>query len=267
MSKKAPVIVSHNTPAITVKFIEVLLDESAAMLTRYGESSESAKILSREFVVEACRRLNGKQLYIGKNTLIEAQQQRYRIREEFSHGANIEDLADKYVLSTRQIRAICHEIRDTAPAKAATKGADLIAIVAVQMFMKIGESADDAVSAARGLLAIITAKFGGQQFYILSGKYLIRILRMIEVYRLDMSGYSHAAIAERLNITEDQVAEISDAYPAINIPDSSGLPKIRKHLSGYAKTFSGYAEINALLESATESITRAETIIKKLAGK
>lgn len=264
MGKKAPVIVSYSTPIISVRFIETLLDESAAMLTRYGESREDAQKLSRKFVIEVCQKLGAKQLYIGKNTLIEAQQRRYQIRGDVNQGASIKDVADKYQLSTRQILAIWREIRDTAPATSATKGADLIAFSAVRMFIKIGENANDAASAARGMLAVIAAKFGGKQFGIPRGNNLVRILRMIDVYRLDMSGYSHVAIAARLNLTEDQIAEISDAYPARTVPDASELPKIRVRLFNMAANFSGYAEINTLLESATESISRAEQIISEL---
>ncbi|HEY3309868.1 MAG TPA: Mor transcription activator family protein [Desulfuromonadaceae bacterium] len=266
MSKKGPVLVSYSTPVIAVRFIETLLDESTAMLIRYGENQEDAKKMSRQFVVEVGQKIGGSLLYIGKNSLIEAQQRRFQIREEFNHGESVKVLSDKYQLSTRQIDAICKEIQDTAPAKAATKGADFIAVVSARMFMKIGENIDDATSAARGLLAVIAAKFGGKQFCIPRGNCLNRLLRMIDVYRLDRSGYSHAAIAGRYNLTEDQVAEISDAYPARTMPDSSELPKIKIRLFNMAATFSGHAEINTLLESATENISRAEQIIEKLEG-
>lgn len=266
MSKKPPVIVSYFTPVISVRFIETLLDESSAILLRYGESREQTEKVSREFVVETCRKLGGALLYIGKNTRVEAQQRRYQIREEFNNGASDEELSGKYQLSTRMIIAIRREIRDAEPAKAAAKGTELIAITAVRMFMKIGENSQDAANVARGILAVITAKFGGKQFNAPCGKNLVRILRMIEVYRLDMSGYSHAAIAARFNLTEDQVTEISDAYPTSNMPDSSELPKIKKQLFNYAKTFSYYSEINTLLESAAQNISRSEEIIKKLEG-
>lgn len=265
MSKKAPVIVSYSTPILSVRFIETLLDESAAMLIRYGEGRECAEKLSREFSIEACRKLGGQLQYISKNIQLEAHHRHYQIREDFDQGTSIEDLSDKYQLSTRRVFTICREIRDTAPVKSAAKGFySIISIAAARMFMRIGENAADATSATRGLLAVIAVKFGGKQLYIPSGNTLVRLLRMIDVYRLDMRGFCHAAIATRFNLTEDQIAEISDAYPARNIPDSSELPKIKKQLFNYAKTFSDYAEINTLLESATETISRAEQIISKL---
>lgn len=269
MSNKPKIIVSYNTPEISVRFIETLLEESSAILTRYGESRKHAEQLSRKFVLETGQMLGGKLLYVGKNNLFNAQQRRFLIRREFNEEATQKELSEKFQLSTRHIHAIIHEIRDDHTAKAATKGADFIAITAAKIFIRIGESATDATNAARGLLAVISAKYGGKQLYIPTGATLERTLRMIEVYHLDMAGYSHAAIAARYGLTEDQIAEISDAYPATvrAIPDTSELPKIRTRLCNMAVCFSGYAEINTLLGEATERISRVEQIINKLEGK
>lgn len=265
MSRRKPILVSLNTPSDTIRFVETILDKSSDLLTHFGQTQQQAAKMSREIVIETCRMLGGKLLYISKNIRVEAQQRRQQIRDEFNQGTNKKDLSVKYQLTSRQIHAICHEIKDTVPAKATTKEAGFIAIVATRMFMKSGVNATDAANAARDLLALLTAKFCGKQILTPCGNNLVRILRMIDVQRLCITGYSYLA-AEHYSLTLDQITEILAAYPAATLPDITDLPKIKTRLFNYSKAFSDYSEVSEILHETAERISRAEEIISRLKG-
>lgn len=265
MSRHKPVLVSSKTNGAAIKFVKALLDESTALLIHLGQTQRHAEKLSQKFIFESCRMYGGKLLYFGKNSRVEAQQRRQQIRDDFNRGADIKDLVAKYQLSDRRIYSICHEIQDTVPAKATTRGAAFIAIPAARMFMKAGEPPDDAARATRGLLSTITARFGGRQFHLPQGKNLVRILRMIDVHRLCSAGYSYLA-AERYSLTADQITEILAAYPTATLPDITDLPKIKTRLFNYSKAFSDYTEVSEILHETAERISRAEEIISRLKG-
>lgn len=265
MSRHKPVLVSSKTNGDSIKFVKALLDESTALLIHLGQTQQHAVKLSQEFITESCRMFGGKCLYFGKNMMIDAQQRRQQIRDEFNRGADKKDLVAKYQLSDRRIHDICHKTQDTVPAKATTKGAVFFAIPAARMFMKIGETQDDAARAARGLLATLFARFAGRQFCLPRGDNLARILRMIDVHRLCSAGHSYLA-AERYSLTEDQITEILAAYPAITLPDITDLPKIKTRLFNYSKAFSDYTEVSEILHETAERISRAEEVIARLKG-
>ncbi len=249
-----------------IRFIEILMNESTAMLTRHGELLKNARLLSRDFIVDVHRQLSGSVMYFGKNTAYEMQMKHWAIQEDFHYGNTIDQLAIKYSLSTRQIYTIVHHKKDLTPAKAATTGAPLMAILATRMLMKAGIKQEDAVSAARGLLAVVVAKLGGTAPYITNPRFVEGIIKQIEIVRYRQAGKSIGSLAAHFQLTAEEISTIVKNHPTATMPDASELPKIKTRLFNLATSFSGFAEINTLLESATENISRAEEIIKKLEG-
>ena len=134
MSKHIPVIKKYAESGI--RFIEVLLNESHAMLIRHGETSEDAKRLSRNFVLEISQQLNGHLLYLGTNNLLKSELKYRQIRIDFKNGETIEQLSTKYGLSTRRIHFIVHIMKQNSEVKAATTVAPEIAIIAARMMIK-----------------------------------------------------------------------------------------------------------------------------------
>ena len=250
----------------TVNLIESLLHESEAMLLRHGETRLAAEKLSCGFVIELSKKAGGQSQYIGKNALLNAQSNRASIREDFKAGCTVNQLAEKYKLTTVRIYQIVGTRKENQIAKADMTLSAHVAITATHMFIKTGSQPDDAAMAARGLLAVITAKFSGMSIYIPKTNIVKTIMQNIQITRYHKAGKSIAWLAEHYGLTEDQAAEISDAYPspARAIPAASDLPRIKTRLCNMASIFSGYAEINTLLEEATKRISRAEQIIAAL---
>lgn len=230
------------------------------MLTRHGESLPNAQKMSRDFVVEVSRQLNGDKMYFGKSTV---QARVMAVQDDYRNGETIEQLRVKYSFSTRHIYNI---IKKTSPSKARTTGAPAIAIIATRMMMKAGVDQDDAVNAARGLLAVVAARLGGASLYIPAPRNAEGIIKQIEIVRYSQAGKSLESLVTHFGLSVEEIRDILKNHPAATMPDSRELPKIKTRLFNMAASFSGYAEINTLLESATNSITRAEKIISNLKG-
>ncbi len=265
MSKTIPVNV--NTKKYrpqSIRFIEILMNESTAMLTLHGELLKNAKLLSRDFVVEVHRQLTGSVMYFGKNTAYEKKMKYWSIQEDFHYGSTIDQLAIKYSLSTRQIYTIVHHKKNLTPTKAVTTGAPLMAILATRMLTKAGIKQEDAVSAARGLLAVVAAKLGGTAPYISNPKFVEGIIKQIEIVRNHQAGKSIGSLAAHFQLIAEDIRTIVESHPAAIMPDASELPKIKTRLFDMAASFNEYTEINTLLKSATDQISRAEEIIAKL---
>jgi Mor family transcriptional regulator len=254
----------HSTQAI--RFIEILLNEGIAILSRHGETADNAYKLSRKFVVDVHQQLTGALMYFGKNSLFDTQMRHLGIKEDFHNGTTIEQLAFKYNLSSRQIYTIVHHKKNLAPDKAVTTGAPAMAILATRMFMKAGLEQDNAVSAARGLLVVVSAKMGGTAPYITNPRFVEGIIKQIEIARYHQAGKSIGSLAAHFQLTAEEISAIVKNHPAATMPDASELPKIKTRLFNITTSFSGFDEVNTLLEEATERISRAEEVIKKLEG-
>lgn len=222
------------TGETTIKFIEMLLNESAALLIRHGETRADAERLAQGFVLSYSQKVSGqKQLYFRKGLKIDAQVMRDTIRAEFWAGSTVFELSDKYNLSTARIYQIIKQKEPELTETDTSLKAPLM-IEAVRMLLKAGVEKEDSIRAARGLTAVILTRFSG----------IIISMPKPAIIKTIIGTLPAAAI----------------------VPDGSELPKIRTRLFTTAANFSGYAEINTLLKSATEQISRAEEIIAKLKG-
>lgn len=265
MRNRIPVnVVTKKHTESNIRFVKTLMNESTAMLVRHGGSLTAARKLSGAFIIEVCRQFKSEYIYFGKNSAFDTQMRHLAIKEDFFNGNTIDQLAIKYSLSTRQIYNIVHDKKDLAPVKAATTTAPVIAILASRMLMKVGIEQDDAVSAARGLLAVVAAKFGGRAIYIIDPRFVPGIIKQIEIVRYHRAGKSLCSLAAHFCLSVEEIQDILKNHPAATMPDASELPKIKTRLFNMAASFSNYAEINTLLESATENISRAEEIVRKL---
>lgn len=222
------------TGETTIKFIEVLLKESTALLSRHGETRAHAEKLSREFVVSYFRKVSGQgSLYFRKDLKFEAQSKRKAIRAEFLAGSTVFQLSDKYKLTTVRIYQIIKQEEIELTETDTSLKAPLL-IEAVRMFLKAGIEKEDATIAARGLIAVVLVRFSGI---------------IISVPKPDA--------------IKTIIAEIRKNHSTVT-PDSSELPRIKTHLFNMAENFRDHVEINALLESATEKINRVEGILARL---
>jgi len=245
----------------SISFIEILMDESTAMLMRHGEPTSDAGKISCRFIEKVCQRLHGSIIYFGKNSALEIQVRNKSIKKDYSDGATIDQLSTKHSLSTRQIHTIVHRKKNIAPAKAATSEAYVLAILATRMMMEIGIEKDDAKNAARGLLAVVAVRLGGKAPYIANHRYVKGIIKQITIVRDYKAGKSIEFLAAKFNLTIGEIRNVLKNHPVTELPDTTELPKIKTSLFKIATSFSGYAEINTLLKLATEQISSAESII------
>lgn len=267
MSKRIPVnVVTKKHSHSNIRLIETLMSAATAMLARHGDPLPDAKKMSEVFIIEVCRQLKSELIYFGKNSAFDTQMRHWAIKEDFRNGATIEQLAFKHSLSTRQINTIVYHKKDLTPIKAATTGAPVVAILATRMMMKAGLEQDDAVSATRGLLAVIATKLGGTAQYITSPRFAEGIIKQIEIVGHYQAGKSIESLAAHFGLLPEEIRDILKNYPQATMPDASELPKIKTRLFNMVSSFSGYPEINTLLESAVQNISRSEEIIKKLEG-
>jgi hypothetical protein len=120
------------------------------------------------------------------------------------------------------------------------------------------------MNATRSLLTILSAKLGGCSLYMPSADFASSIISQIKIVKQYQTGSSVRSLAERYNITEEDIIQIISNYPTAIIPDSRELPKIKTRLCTMAESFSEYTDVSALLGEATERINRVEEIIKNL---
>lgn len=275
MSKKLVTTYTH-TPE-TIRFIQTLVTESTAMLIRHGETGQTAKQLSALFVADVCKLLSGSVYYFGKNISLNAQSMKEIIRAGHNNGESINQLAKQHGLSGRRIYDILFYEKDKPAAKAATKSAPMLAVSAMRIFLKAGISKEDSKEAARGLLAVLTAKFGGGYVYIPSQRRAAFILRDIDIFNLHKSGKSKGWLAEHFLLSIQDIDKIIENYPAPATPGRE-LPLVKKKLAGCTAELREYMDVNpadstvdvpeiiTCLEAAAEQISRAEEIISRLKG-
>jgi Mor family transcriptional regulator len=246
------------------------------MLIRHGETRADAEKLSRDFVMSITHELQGNLLYFGKNTLLNAQTKYGFIRDDFRNGQSIEQLAESYNLSTRRIHSIIHKLEDSGTTKAATTAAPVIALVATRMFLKIGLAAVDATSATRGLLAVISAKAGGNSVYIAKPRTVQNIIKTIDVCCHHRNGKSIRQLGKIFSLPESEISTIIEAYPIAATSGVKNLDAIAKQIFNMTAAIRSYVEtnlpssiekfveINTLLTSAESQIIRSEQILKNL---
>lgn len=264
MSKKAQVNADTKKYCVSnIRVIETLMNESRAMLLRHGETVPTARKTSQDFVVEVCRQLQGGTMYFGKNSASDTRMKHLAIKDDFQIGNTIEQLATKYSLSTRQIHTIVHRKYDTESPKATTAGAPTLAILATRMMMKIGIEQDDAVSASRGLLAVVAAKLGGTAAYIPTPRFAVGIIKQTEIIRYYKAGESIESLTAHFGLSAEEIRNIIKNYPAAIMPDSSELPKIKTRLFNLASSFNDHPEIKFLLETAGDTVMQAQKAIKE----
>lgn len=268
MSRKKTVTVYKHMPQ-TVRFIQTLINESTAILLRCGATSQTAKLLSSNFVVDVCRKLSGKVHYFGKNTSLNAGSTHEHIRAGHENGESIKQLAMQFHLSERQIYNVLFYNKDNPPVKAATASAPLIAVSATRMFLKAGMPQADAKDASRGLLAVLAAKLGGTGIYVPRTRRAIFVLRDIDIFKMHKAGKSISSLATIFNLTEKEIETVIEQFPVTNIATEkmSEFPRIRKYVLDVAASFKEInPDVHELLESATERISRAEQILARMEG-
>jgi Mor family transcriptional regulator len=242
------------------------MNQSAEILFRHGETRTDAEKLSRDFALEVCRRLASTTMYSGKNTYREAEAKYKLIRDDHQNNKTIEQLSIKYHLSTRRIYDILYHMKGKDAAKAATTGAPAMAVIATRMMIKIGLGQEDAASEARGLLAVIAAKFGGTAFSIPKENSVRRIIRQIEVYRLHKAGKSISKLAGIFELPEQDITTIIEQYPVSRLTVSkTGLMLLNKRVLEVAGEYGEFnPEVSRLLSVAAENVNRACKIIAVL---
>jgi len=150
-----------STPGETIiKFIEMLLNESTALLIRHGEIRSDAEKLARGFVLSYSQKVSGQDLYFCKDLKFDAQKKRDDIRADFWAGSTVFQLSGKYKLSTVRIYQVLKQ-KETELTENDTSLKAPLMIEAVRMLLKAGIDKEDAASAARGLIAVVLAKFSG----------------------------------------------------------------------------------------------------------
>ena len=262
MSRKRTATVYKHLPE-TIGFIQTLINESAAILIRCGDSSQTAKRLSSNFVIDVCRQLSGKVHYFGKNISLNVESTHECIRAGHESGESIKQLAVQYRLSERQIYNVIFYNKDNPPAKAATASAPLIAVSATRMFLKAGMPQADATQATRGLLAVLAAKLGGSGIYVPMTRRAIFILRDIDIFKMHKAGKSISWLATFFNLTEKEIETVIEQFPVINTATTkmSEFPRIRKYVLDVAASFKEInPDVHELLESVAISIERAHEL-------
>lgn len=254
------------TGETTIKFIEMLLNESAALLVRHGETHADANKLARGFVLSYFHKVSGlRHLYFRKDLKFDALIKRDTIRADFKAGLTVFELADKYKLTNIRIYQVLKQKEAELTETDTSQKAPLM-IEAVRMLLKAEIDKEDAISAARGLVAIILARFAGIIISISNPGQIETVIRNIEIVRHYRAGKSTGSLAAHFKLPAEEIRDIVKTYPAAKIPEVSDLPKIKTRLFNMASSFSGHDEIKALLESATDQISRAERIITQLKG-
>ena len=241
----------------------MLLHESAALLIRHGETRVDAEKRAKGFVLSYSQKVSGQELYFRKDLKFDAQKKRDVIRADFRAGISVFQLSEKYKLSTVRVYQVLNR-KETELTETDTSLKAPLMVEAARMLLKAGIENEDAASAARGLTAVILARFSGIIISMPKQKIIKHVIRSIEIVRHFRAGKSNDSIADLFGLSVEEINDIVTNYPTATIPDSAELPKIRTRLFTMAANFSGYAEINALLESATKQISRAEEIISKL---
>lgn len=144
------------------------------------------------------------------------------------------------------------------------------------MLINAGMSKEDAANAARGLTAIIVARFSGILISIPKIDKISSIIRNIYIVRLYKSGKGVKKIAKQFTLSEQETAAIIETHPPLTVPGTKELPILRKQLFKIAEAFCNYTaitqtddipeyvEIKTALESATNEIGRAEQILNRL---
>jgi Mor family transcriptional regulator len=246
----------------TIKFIEMLLNESVALLIRNGETRADAERLARGFVLSYSQKTSGQTLYFRKDLKFDAQSKRNAIRADFWAGSTVFELSDKYKLSTVRIYQIIKQ-KETELTETDTSLKAPLMIEAVRVLLKAGIEKEDAINAARGLIAVVLARFNGILLSMPKQDKIDTVIRNIEIVRYHQAGKSLANIAAHFRLSAEEIRNIVKNYPTAAMPDASELPKIKTHLFNMASSFSDHPEIKFLLETAGDTVMQAQKAIKK----
>ena len=245
-----------------VNFIESLLRESEVMLLRHGETRLVAEKLSCGFVIELSKKVGGQSQYIGKNALLDAQSNRANIREDFKAGCTVNQLAEKYRLTTVRIYQIIGTRKENQIAKADMTLSAHVAITVTRMFMKTGITSEDSSIAARGLLAVIATKFAGMSIYIPKPSVAKTIIKNIHITRLYKNGKGIDALSKDFDLSGEDVKAIIDNHPR-QPPEvvNSRLSLLKKRILNVADEFRAISpETCRTLETVAESIEQTHKI-------
>ncbi len=235
----------------------MLINESTALLIRHGETRADAEKMARSFVLSYSQKAGGQQLYFCKDLKFEEQQKRNTIRADFCAGITVFQLSDKYNLSTARIYQVIKQ-KEIELTETDTSLKAPLMIEAVRILLKAGIEKEDAISAARGLIAVVLARFSGIILLMPKQDKTKTIIKNIGIYRLHKTGKSIRLLAEIFKLSEQEITTIVETYPAPTMPDTAELPVLRKRLFSMAESF---REINPdvydLLESAGDNVARA----------
>lgn len=136
-------------------------------------------------------------------------------------------------------------------------------IEAVRMLLKAGIEKEDTTNAARGLVAVVLARFSGIVLTIPQQDTIKTVIRNIEIYRMYKAGKSIYTIAKLLNFSEPEITTIIEAHPKSPVPGAKELPILRKQLFTMAENFRDKnIEVFSLLEAAADKVMQAHEVIK-----
>jgi len=246
-----------------IRLVKILMEESRAMLIRHGETIDSANRLSRGFVIDLCHHLGGVLFYLKKQYYANKKELSKTVKSRLEQGEKIENLADEYGISTRRIYQIKKAVIDELPVTDKNEANCAFALTAARMLIKSGVSHQDAVSAARGLIAVVAARVGGHTVYIPIKKTARGILNQLEIYQAFQAGKSIRQLAAAYSMPTEEITTMINNIPVF-IPSSSDFPAIRTRLLDVAGRFKDFEEVSILIGDAVERIGRAERIIENL---
>ena len=256
MSKHIIKNVKKSAPGI-IRFIEILLNESATLFIRHGENRQIAEKMSRAFVIDALRHLESNLVYLGKNTLLDARLRHDFIRDDHAAWVTIEQLAASYNLSTRQIYTIVFYKKVDEASKAARAVAPVIATSAARMMIKIGVQPNDAIEAVRGMLAVISVKTGGNGVYIPKTDNIKKIIRDIEIIKMHRAGRGVSGLSRFFNLTKQETQEVIDNYPVEPLAARNSLSLLKKRILNIVDEFNEVSPATCrLLEAAADSVEK-----------
>jgi len=243
-------------------FYNFLITEGAAMLFRQGQSRQAAEKAAEVFALNVVQKLGGTNLYLGMKRQEERQAKLVTVKGQIDeNGVDIAALAGQHGLSTRQIYNIIKATRDITALKSqkTNKPLQLVAIEATRMFLKAGVQIEDAATAARGLLAILSARFGHTKIYVPQLTQLNTKRKHDEIFRQYQEGLSYEELAVKHNLTTRQVRIITAKYTERGSTGDSliQLALIKRRILQVASNFSdkavpAFTALHELSEKAEE---------------
>lgn len=250
-------------------FYNFLITEGAAMLFRQGQSRQEAEKAAEVFALNVVQKLGGTDLYLGMKRQEERQAKLVTVKEQIDeNGVDIAALAGQHGLGIRQIYNVIKATKDITALKSqkTNKPLQLVAIEATRMFLKAGIEIEDAATAARGLLAILSARFGDTRVYVPQLTMLNTRRKHDEIFRQYQGGATYEELAAKYNLTTRQARNITAKYiEKGNTGDSLiQLSLIKRRILQVTQNYRNTAEpAYTALQELTEKVEEVRQILQK----